>query len=124
MNPASKMLDIIANIIEDWDNGTMAEYEAVFLFQDLLSENTGRACVKSCVDIMRDAIAINDYLDTHEWVHVARADRHNDPSEYDIIPFLERKIDVDHLNMRRRIREGDLGFKPDYWRYKTEKAVG
>lgn len=47
------MNKFIANIIEDWNDGTITTDEAMNAFGNLLEENKGRSCVKTYIDSIR-----------------------------------------------------------------------
>lgn len=46
------MIKQIIDIIESWNQGLMSDSEAGELFANLLSENTGRSCVDTTIDIL------------------------------------------------------------------------
>lgn len=55
--PAHAMVQSIAEFIKAWNEKTITADKAGEYFENLLSENTGRACVSICVDILEKASA-------------------------------------------------------------------
>ena len=53
--PAHAMVQRIAELIKAWNEKTITAEKAGECFENMLSENTGRACVSTCIGILEEA---------------------------------------------------------------------